>query len=72
MYIQDEDYYADEEDTYYNDAEYYKDETTTTVEPVSSTERTTQDPYLTHYLPQSEHRDFLKVGVGSREQVGSR
>ncbi|XP_023345974.1 amyloid-beta-like protein isoform X2 [Eurytemora carolleeae] len=73
---QDNDYYADEEDTYYNDSDY-KEETTTstttttttsdpaTTEPTATTtvEKQAQDPYLTHYMPQSEHTDFIQAEI---------
>jgi len=88
---QDEDYYADEEDTYYNDGFFSKEseqsvqEEETSSKPVlseaakpvisdASTDEvddaspkeavvsdTTEDPYLTHYMPQSEHSDFVQA-----------
>jgi len=56
---QDEDYYADEEDTYYSDQQFT--EMPTTESTTTKKAETTQDVYLTHYLPRSEHQDYKKA-----------
>ena len=42
-------------------------EATTTEISTEATEKLSQDPYLTHYIPQSEHADFIQV---SKAAVG--
>ena len=36
---------------------------------VVGTESTEEDPYLTHYMPQSEHSDFVQVRQIDRKQM---